>query len=253
MGYKHKCKRCGGGWETGLEKPQRCGVCGSGLWDQERRRAVGGGRPGIKKDREAGGGKGGISKRGGAGGPKASAGQGQVGAGGSGIREGEEPEEGSGVGVDTGVGRVGSGAAYIFKGAMNDKGKTVDEAPGEVGQVGKEEEGGDRSAGSLHEAKPVSAATGRGGVGQGSEGGGGILPKPDGAHTDRGTAEVEESPAGRMWVGDAARDCGKSVKQVMALLVPARRASGLREESPGRWSILSEWWSEKRESEASAS
>ena len=46
MGYRHRCKRCGGEWETSLAEPRRCGGgCGSALWDRERVRGVGAGRP----------------------------------------------------------------------------------------------------------------------------------------------------------------------------------------------------------------
>lgn len=171
-----------------MEKPQRCGVCGSGLWDQERRRAVGAGRPGIKKDREAGGGKGGSSKRGGAAGPKASAGQGQVGAGGSGIREGGEPEEGSGVGVDAGVGRVGSGAAYIFKEALNEQRESRGKKP--LGKWTRAQQAVNAGA---------DEGTGRGSASVDHAAGGRVVPGTEQA----GRRGNEEAPEGRMWVGAA--------------------------------------------------
>jgi hypothetical protein len=43
--YRHKCKRCLGGWDTVLEWPKRCRLCGSPLWDKEAVRKPGGGRP----------------------------------------------------------------------------------------------------------------------------------------------------------------------------------------------------------------
>src|SRR5580693_2830236 len=45
MRYKHKCKRCGGEWESIPERPVQCRLCGSALWDRERVRKLGGGRP----------------------------------------------------------------------------------------------------------------------------------------------------------------------------------------------------------------
>ena len=43
--YTHRCKRCMGSWETVLEAPKKCRVCGSALWNVKPVRAVGGGRP----------------------------------------------------------------------------------------------------------------------------------------------------------------------------------------------------------------
>lgn len=45
MTYKHYCKRCKGHWETVLEDPACCGVCGSQLWRTEKTRNGRGGRP----------------------------------------------------------------------------------------------------------------------------------------------------------------------------------------------------------------
>lgn len=41
----YKCLRCNGIWTTVLERPKRCGVCGSALWEKKRVRAKGAGRP----------------------------------------------------------------------------------------------------------------------------------------------------------------------------------------------------------------
>ena len=57
-----------------------------------------------------------------------------------------------------------------------------------------------------------------------------------------------------MWVEDAARDCGKSVKQVMVSFMGVlRRELGMRQELDGRWTILVEAWKMKRESDVSQS
>lgn len=51
MMKEHKCFRCNGKWYTPVEKPVRCKLCGSPLWAEERKRAIGGGRkraPGAK-------------------------------------------------------------------------------------------------------------------------------------------------------------------------------------------------------------
>ena len=43
--FTHKCLRCNGTWETILRTPDRCGICGNRLWNQERVRKSGAGRP----------------------------------------------------------------------------------------------------------------------------------------------------------------------------------------------------------------
>jgi hypothetical protein len=62
---KFICLRCGSHFTSGKEKPKRCGVCGTSLWDQERVRAAGGGRPKVVK--ESRGGDSGVKAGGGTG------------------------------------------------------------------------------------------------------------------------------------------------------------------------------------------
>ena len=38
------CKRCGASWEPRVDRPVRCPVCKTPLWDQDRVRAPGAGR-----------------------------------------------------------------------------------------------------------------------------------------------------------------------------------------------------------------
>ena len=42
---RHQCQRCDEHFDSSLEKPKRCGECGSPLWDTPRQRAKGAGRP----------------------------------------------------------------------------------------------------------------------------------------------------------------------------------------------------------------
>lgn len=52
---KHTCKRCRATWWTPVPEPKACQKCRSRLWNQERQRAVGAGRPlgskSIEEDR----------------------------------------------------------------------------------------------------------------------------------------------------------------------------------------------------------
>ena len=50
--HTHTCKRCGNVWESATENPKNCRInykantgCGSILWNTDRKRKVGGGRP----------------------------------------------------------------------------------------------------------------------------------------------------------------------------------------------------------------
>lgn len=43
--HTHVCKRCLGVWTTPLPFPKRCRWCRSELWNKDRVRAPGGGRP----------------------------------------------------------------------------------------------------------------------------------------------------------------------------------------------------------------
>jgi hypothetical protein len=53
--FEHRCRRCLGTWETVLENPKRCGVCGSALWGEKPKRKPGAGRPkgAVSRKREA--------------------------------------------------------------------------------------------------------------------------------------------------------------------------------------------------------
>ena len=51
---KHKCKRCGRVWETPVEEPKACRWCGSRLWDKERVRGLGAGRPKGRRNDDSG-------------------------------------------------------------------------------------------------------------------------------------------------------------------------------------------------------
>lgn len=54
--------------------------------------------------------------------------------------------------------------------------------------------------------------------------------------------------ADRIYVEDAARECGKTMRDVKRAAAQNMRESGLQEEG-GRWSVLRPWWDAKKEVE----